>query len=192
VGRGVKADGCLGWIAATPSGWVSLFFLFFLFAGKVTGGWRWVAAGGSVWTGGPLFGFLIECFVIPGRCNCRGGGMASAIPPPYVPFTPGSSSLLDVLRLGTPSPFSSSLASSIPVFVLVFCYITFMFVSMFFRFFFFFTVSVDLLHDGFVALHPLLDFFHAPTVTSFHRALLCKGSVYKRSVSFPVFIFVCI
>jgi hypothetical protein len=64
--------------------------------------------------------------------------MASAIPPPHVPFAPGSSSLLDVPRPGAPRPFSSSPASSIPVFVLVFCCITFLSVYVFFVFFFFF------------------------------------------------------
>jgi hypothetical protein len=46
------------------------------------------------------------------------------------------------------------------------------------------SVFADLLRINFVALHPLLGFFRTPTVTSFHRALLCT-----RSVSFPVFLF---
>jgi hypothetical protein len=115
--------------------------------------------------------------------------MASAIPPPYVPFTPSSSSLLDVPRLGAPRPFSSSPASSIPVFVLVFCYITFLSVSVFFGFFYSFG---DLLCTDFATLRPLLGFFRAPTMTSFYRALLCMGSTYMRSVFFSVFLFTCI
>jgi hypothetical protein len=108
--------------------------------------------------------------------------MASAIPPPHVPFVSGSSSLLDVPRLGAPRPFSSS----IPVFVLVFCYITFLFVYVFFA------VSANLLRTGFAALRPLLGLFRAPTATSFHRTLLCTWSTYTWSVSFPVFLFACI
>jgi hypothetical protein len=107
--------------------------------------------------------------------------MASAIPPPHVPFAPGSSSLLDVLRSGAPCPFFSSPASSIPVFVLVFCCITFLYV------FVFFAVSADLLLIGFTALRPLLGFFHAPTTTSFHHTLLCTGSTYTRSISFCLY-----
>jgi hypothetical protein len=53
---------------------------------------------------------------------------------------------------------------------------------------FFFAVSVDLLYVSFTALCPLLDFFRAPTTMSFHSALLCTGSAYTRSVSFPVFL----
>jgi hypothetical protein len=57
---------------------------------------------------------------------------------------------------------------------------------------FFFAVSADLLRSGFAALRPLLSFFCAPTVMSFHRALLCTGSTYTQSVSFHVFLFACI
>jgi hypothetical protein len=39
---------------------LSLFFFFFLFAGCE---W-WVAAGGGIWAGSPLFGCLIGCFVL--------------------------------------------------------------------------------------------------------------------------------
>jgi hypothetical protein len=52
VGRSVKADGGLGWIAATPSVWVSLFFfLFFCLPKKsleVGGGWQQVAVSRQV------------------------------------------------------------------------------------------------------------------------------------------------
>jgi hypothetical protein len=72
------------------------------------------------------------------------------------------------------------------VFVLVFCCIAFLYVSMFFGFF---AISVDLLCAGFVALRPLSGFFCAPTTANFHRALLCMGSAYTRSVSFPIFLF---
>jgi hypothetical protein len=115
--------------------------------------------------------------------------MASTIPPPHVPFAPGSSSLFDVLRPGAPHPFSSSPASSIPVFVLVFCCITFF---LFLCFLGFFVVFADLLCVGFTVLRSLLGFFRTLTATSFHLALLCMGSAYTRSVSFPVFLFACI
>jgi hypothetical protein len=128
---------------------------------------------------------------LPKRCNCRGGGMAEAIPPPNVSFALDSSSLLDVPRPDTPHPFSSSPASSIPVFVLVFCRITFMSISMSF-FWVFFAVSADFLRAGFTSLYPLLGFFRAPTATSFHRTFLCMGSTYTRSVYFSVFLFACI
>jgi hypothetical protein len=61
--------------------------------------------------------------------------MAEAIPPPHVPLTPDSSSLLDVPRPGAPVPFSHPclLHSS---FCLVFCCITFLSVSVFFWVFF--------------------------------------------------------
>ena len=49
------------------------------------------------------------------------------------------------------------------------------------------SVSADLLRDGFAAFSPLLGFFRTPTVTSFHHALLCTGSAYTWSISFPVF-----
>jgi hypothetical protein len=74
-------------------------------------------------------------------------------------------------------------------FCLVFCCITFLSVCVFLSFF---AVSADLLRASFAALRPLLSFFRAPTATSFHRALLCTGSTYTRSVSFPVFLFTCI
>jgi hypothetical protein len=115
--------------------------------------------------------------------------MASTIPPPHVPFAPGSSSLLNVPRLGAPRPFSSSLASSISV--LFWCFTELLF-CLFMCFLSFFAVSADLLRAGFAAFRPLLSFFRAPTATSFHRALLCTGSTYTRSVSFPVFLFACI
>jgi hypothetical protein len=66
------------------------------------------------------------------------------------------------------------------------------FFCLFMCFFSFFAVSVDLLRAGFIALHPLLSFFRAPTAMSFHCALLCTGSMYTRSISFPVFLFACI
>ena len=72
------------------------------------------------------------------------------------------------------------------VFILVFCCIAFLSVSMFFA------VSANLLCVSFIALRPLLGFFRALTATSFHRALLCIGSIYTRLVSFPVFLFACI
>jgi hypothetical protein len=114
--------------------------------------------------------------------------MASTIPPPHVPLTPDTSSLLDVPRPGAPIPFSHPrlLHSS---FCLVFCCIIFLSVSMFLCFF---AVSADLLRTSFTALRPLLSFFRAPTAMSFHRALLCTGSTYTRSVSFLVFLFACI
>ena len=65
--------------------------------------------------------------------------MASTIPPPHILFVPSSSSLLDVPRPDALHPFSSSLASSILVFVLVFCCITFLSISVFFGVFFFFS-----------------------------------------------------
>jgi hypothetical protein len=112
--------------------------------------------------------------------------MASTIPPPHVPFAPGSSSLLDVPRPGAPSLFLIPRLLH-PNFCLVFCCITFLSVFMFF-----FLVSADLLHASFAALRPLLSFFCAPTTTSFHRVLLCTRLTYTRSVSFPVFLFACI
>jgi hypothetical protein len=114
--------------------------------------------------------------------------MASTIPPPHVPLAPGSSSLLDVPRPGAPSLFLIPRLLH-PNFCLVFCCITFLSVLCFLSFF---TVSVDLLRASFAALRSLLSFFRAPTATSFHRALLCTGSTYTRSVSFLVFLFACI
>jgi hypothetical protein len=116
--------------------------------------------------------------------------MAYTIPPLHIPFTPGSNSLLDALRPGAPRPFSSSPASSIPVFC--FGVLMYYFSVCFYVFWIFFAVSADLLCAGFAALHPLPSFFRAPTMTSFHSALLCTGSTYTRSVSFPVFLFACI
>jgi hypothetical protein len=115
--------------------------------------------------------------------------MASTIPHPHISFALGSSSLLDVPRPGAPHPFSSSPASFVLIFVLVFCCITFLSVSIFFIFF---VVSPNLFRADFVALCPLLGFFRTPTATSFHRALLYTGSAYMQSVSFPVFLFTCI
>jgi hypothetical protein len=117
--------------------------------------------------------------------------MASAIPPPHVPFASDSSSLLEVPRPGAlvPSPHPPPTTSRF----LFWCFAVFFFFCLFLCFLsFFFAVSADLLRAGFVALRPLLSFFRAPTVTSFHRALLCTGSTYTRSVSFPVFLFACI
>jgi hypothetical protein len=119
--------------------------------------------------------------------------MASTISLPHIPFALGSSSLLDVIRSGAPRPFYSSSASSIPIFVLVFHCITFLFVCGFlvfwffffgfFFFFFFFAVSTNLFHASFAALRPLLGFFRAPTATSFHCALLpLYSSLYGVSV----------
>jgi hypothetical protein len=54
------------------------------------------------------------------------------------------------------------------------------------------SVFANLLRAGFAVLRPLLGFFRAPTATSFHRALLCTGSAYTRSVSFHLFLFPCI
>jgi hypothetical protein len=113
------------------------------------------------------------------NCHCRRGGMAG-------PFVLGSSSLLDVPRPGAPRPFSSSPVSSVLVFVLVFCCITFLFVSVFFCSF------CRSSPRQFRCFYPLLGFFRTPTATSFHRALLCTGSANSRSVSFPVFLFACI
>jgi hypothetical protein len=53
VGRSVKADGGLGWIAATPSGWVSFFFFFLFFclpkkSLEVGGEWQQVAVSRQV------------------------------------------------------------------------------------------------------------------------------------------------
>jgi hypothetical protein len=115
--------------------------------------------------------------------------MASTIPPPHIPFAPGSSSLLDVPRPGAPVPFPHPPPP--PSRFLFWCFAVLLF-CLFLCFFSFFAVSVDLLCAGFAALRPLLSFFRAPTATSFHRALLCTGSTYTRSVSFPVFLFACI
>jgi hypothetical protein len=107
--------------------------------------------------------------------------MASTIPPPHVPLAPGSSSLLDVPRPGTPVPFPHpSPPPSRFLFGVLLYYFSVCFCV-------FFAVSADLLRASFAALHPLLSFFRAPTATSFHRALLCTRSTYTRSVSFPVF-----
>jgi hypothetical protein len=115
--------------------------------------------------------------------------MASTIPPPHAAFTSGSSSLLDVPRpdVPVPSPHPRLLYPG-------FCFgvLLYFFFCLFLCFLSFFAVFADRLCAGFVALRPLLSFFRAPTATSFHRALLCTGSTYTRSVSFPVFLFVCI
>jgi hypothetical protein len=114
--------------------------------------------------------------------------MASTTPPHHVPFIPGSSSLLDVSRPDVPSFFLIPRLLHLGFFwclaVLLFC--------PFLCFLSFFAVSADLLHTSFVALRPLLSFFYAPTVTSFHHVLLCTGSTYTRSVSFHVFLFACV
>jgi hypothetical protein len=118
--------------------------------------------------------------------------MASTIPPPHVPLAPGSSSLLDAPRPGAPVPFPHPSPSPSRF---LFGVLLYYFSVCFFEFFFvsfcvslsFFTVSADLLRASFATLRPLLSFFRAPTATSFHRALLCTGSTYTRSVSFSVF-----
>jgi hypothetical protein len=115
--------------------------------------------------------------------------MASAIPPPHVPFVPGSSSLLDVPRPGASIPFPHPPPS--PSRFLFWCFAILLF-CLFLCFLSFFVVSADLLHAGFAALRPLLSFFHTPTATSFHLTLLCTRSTYTRSISFPVFLFACI
>jgi hypothetical protein len=115
--------------------------------------------------------------------------MASTIPPPHVPFVPDSNSLLDVPRPGAPVPFPHLPPSSSRF--LFWCFAVLLF-CLFLCFLSFFVVSADLLRASFAALRPLLSFFHAPTATTFHRALLCTGSTYTRSVSFLVFLFACI
>jgi hypothetical protein len=95
--------------------------------------------------------------------------MASTIPPPYVPFAPGSSSLLDVPRPSAPVHFLHPPPP--PSRFLFWCFA----VLLFCLFLSFFAVSADLLRASFAALRPLLSFFRAPTATSFHRALLCTG-----------------
>jgi hypothetical protein len=115
--------------------------------------------------------------------------MASTIPPPHVPFALGSSSLLDVPRPSALVPFPHPLPLSSRF--LFWCF-AILLLCLFLCFLSFFAVSTDFLHASFVALRPLLSFFRAPTVMSFHRALLCTGSTYMRSLSFPVFLFVCI
>jgi hypothetical protein len=60
---------------------------------------------------------------------------AEATPPPHVPLTSDSSSLLDVPRSGAPRPFFSSLASSILVFVWYFAVLLFCLFLCFFEFF---------------------------------------------------------
>jgi hypothetical protein len=115
--------------------------------------------------------------------------MASTIPPPHVPFTPSSSSLLDVLRPGAPFPFPHPPPP--PSRFLFWCFAVLL-LCLFLCFLSFFAVSADLLRASFTALRPLLSFFRAPTAMSFHHTLLCTGSTYTRSVSFPVFLFACI
>jgi hypothetical protein len=110
--------------------------------------------------------------------------MASAIPPPHVPFAPGSSSLLDVPRLGALVPFPHSRLLH-PGF-LFWCF-AILFFCLFLCFLSFFAVFVDLLRASFVAPRPLLSFFRTPTATSFHRALLCTGLTYTRSFFFLYF-----
>jgi hypothetical protein len=126
---------------------------------------------------------------LPKRRNYRGGGMASTIPPPHVPFASGYSSLLDVPRPGVPVPFLHP--PPLPSRFLFWCFAKLLF-CLFLCFLSFFAVYADLLLVGFAALRPLLSFFRAPIVTSFHRALLCTRSTYTRSISFPVFLFACI
>jgi hypothetical protein len=59
-------------------------------------------------------------------------------------------------------------------FVLVFYCITFLFVSVFYVFFEFFCIFLPIFSAPVsLPFRPLLGFFRAPTVTSFHRALLC-------------------
>jgi hypothetical protein len=115
--------------------------------------------------------------------------MVSTIPPPHIPFALGSSSLLDVPRPSAPIPFPHPPPP--PSRFLFWCFAVLLF-CLFLCFFSFFAVSADLLRAGFAALRPLLSFFRAPIATSFHRALLCTGSTYTQSVSFPVFLFACI
>jgi hypothetical protein len=115
--------------------------------------------------------------------------MASTIPPPHVPFAPGSSSLLDVPRPGAPVPFPH--LPPPPFRFLFWCFDVLLF-CLFLCFLSFFAIFANLLYASFAALHPLLSFFRAPTATNFHRALLCTRSTYTRSVSFPVFLFACI
>jgi hypothetical protein len=112
--------------------------------------------------------------------------MASTIPPPHLPFTPGSNSLLDVPRPSVSVPFPHP--PPLPSQFLFWCFAVLLF-YMFLCFLSFFAVYANLLRAGFVALRPLLSFFRAPTATSFHRALICIGSTYTRSISFPVFLF---
>jgi hypothetical protein len=115
--------------------------------------------------------------------------MTSTIPPPYVPFAPGSSSLLNVHRPGAPIPFPHPPPP--PSQFLFWCFVVLLF-YLFLYFLSFFVVSTDLLRAGFAVLRPLLSFFCTPTATSFHRALLCTRSTYTQSVYFPIFLFACI
>jgi hypothetical protein len=122
-------------------------------------------------------------------CNCIGGGMADTIPPPHIPFTPVSSSLLDVPRPGAPIPFPLPLPP--PSRYLFWCFVVLLF-CLFLCFLSFFALSADLLCTSFVALRPLLGFFRAPTAMNFHCAILCTGLTYTQLVSFIVFLFACI
>jgi hypothetical protein len=106
-------------------------------------------------------------------------------PSSHIAFASGSSSLFDIPRPGAPVP--SPHPPPPPSRFLFWC--IFLSVSVFLSFF---AVSADLLRAGFIALCPLLCFFRTPTATSFHHALLCMGSTYTRSISFPVFLFACI
>jgi hypothetical protein len=113
--------------------------------------------------------------------------MASTIPPPYVPFV---SAL--VVYLMSLDPVPSSLLLIPRLLHPGFCFgvlLHFFFFVCFYVFLSFFAVSADLLSASFIALRPLLSFFRAPTTMSFHCALLCTGSTYTRSVSFPFFFF---
>jgi hypothetical protein len=113
--------------------------------------------------------------------------MASTIPLPYVPFAPGSSSLLDVPSPGVPVPFPHLPP---PPSKFLFWYFAVLLFCLFLCFLsFFFAFFADLLRASFAALRPLLSFFHVPTAMSFHHALLCTGSTYTGLVSFLVFLF---